>query len=202
MRVRGFLAVAFLACSLFVAAALGSVTTIPGTHVAFEVDAKVESKGQALDDLEEASKHVLEDAQEYAFQTQSGVYGTLMAFTPKEEFKSQSGEWVGMIAQGIEDAMESPARVSKHEVGSFGARRAHFLTMTITQGEIETETEFIVIGGKGEVILFAVTADRKDAEAQKEFGKILKSVTYEGAPATGRKPASDQPTSAPTQAQK
>ncbi len=187
MKLKGLLVFAVLACTLAASAALRNVTTIPGTQVAFEVDAKVEEKGQALKDLEEEARLVLEDAKEYSFETKSGVFGSLMAYTPKDEFKSMSGEWTGMIAEGIEEAIEGPAKITRHEVGTFGSRKAHFLTMTLKEATVETSTEFIVIGGKGEVILLAMTADLKDATACAELGKIVKSVTYEGTLASGLK---------------
>ena len=186
MRVRGLLTLVSLGCTLFASAALGDPVCIPGTKLSIHLDCKVETKGDAMNDIEESARQVLDDAREFSFETPSGVFGSVMAYTPKEEFRAMSTEWTDMMAKGIEDAIEGDAKITGHDIGKYGDRDAHFLTMELKSGDVECNTEFIVIGGKGEIILLAMTADMKDKVASAEQKSILASLTYEGASVTGR----------------
>lgn len=197
MRVKVLLSVFSLSCSLMASTLLGDPVTVPGTKLTLDIDNSLQDKGDALKDMESSVADVLDAAREYSFESKSGVFGSVMTYRPKPEFADMSDQWCDMMAEGIEDAVHEQGKVKQHDIGNFGEREAHFITMDLVEGTVHCATDFVVIGGRGEIILLAVSVDSKDAEACTAQKKIVDSLKYDGLSLTGRKSAS-QPKSADT----
>ncbi|MBL8060510.1 MAG: hypothetical protein JNK63_07340 [Chthonomonas sp.] len=167
------------------AASAGEKTVVPGTLLSLGIEVKIESKGDTLKELDEDSQAVLKKANEFEFKTEAGVYGSVMAYQPKDEFADVITEWCEAMAGGLADAVKSEGKLIRRETAKFGSRRCHFFAME-SEG---CTTEFALIGGKEEIVLIALSAEQKNTA---ELTKVMASLSYGGEAASERKPVAEQ----------
>lgn len=158
----------------------GEKTAIPGTLLSLGIEVKIERQGDALKDLDEESRSLLKGADEFSFQTENGVYGSVMSYRPKDEFTDIIGEWCDEMASGLIDAVKTEGKLTRHDSVKFGSRRGHLFTLEVDG----CTTEFGLIGGKDEIILIAVSAETKKCD---ELGKVISGLDYGGEKASERK---------------
>lgn len=188
MKAKSALSILFFGAALCLSAATSNRVSIPGTQLTLAVDAEIEDHGQALAELEDESRDLLEDAREYSFETDSGVFGTVMEFVPKKKYRDAAKEWTGHIADGIVEAVKDGGEIQSRSVGKFGGWDAQFVSVQLAQDLLKVKTEFVVVNGKEEILILALTADATDEEASKGVAEVLSSLSYDGNPLSGKKP--------------
>ncbi len=185
MRAR-VLGMSFCICLAVLAAAAGEKTAVPGTLLSLGFKVTIESKGDTLKELDEDSRTLLKGADEFSFKTDDGIYGSVMAYRPKDEFADVIADWCDAMAGGLVDAVKSEGKLTKRETVKFGSRTGHIFAME-SDGCI---TEFALIGGKDEILLIAVSAEQKKS---RELANVISGISYGGeAPSDRKSVATDE----------
>lgn len=184
MRAWGLGVCVCLSLAVFAAAA-GEKTAVPGTLLSLGIEVKLENKGDTLKELDEDSRAILKKADEFAFKTDAGVYGSVMAYQPKDEFSDAITEWCEAMAGGLAEAVKTEGKLIRRETAKFGSRQGHFFAME-AEGCI---TEFALIGGKDEIVLIAISAEQKKGA---ELTKVMGSLNYGGEIASDRKSVAEE----------
>ncbi len=189
MRAKSFFSLLMIAAGVLALANTANRCRIPGSDLTFLVDAEIKEEGDALKDLDADARELLNLAKEFSFTTRDGVSASIMRYEPKSELLPAVREWGKVIADGIEAVSDENTRFKSREEGRFGDVDGHLITLSLSSGTVQARADFVVISGKKEIVLIALTAAEDDEDALKTQKAILNSMEYADLKFTDRKPS-------------
>lgn len=184
--------IGILACIAFSVATAIKID-VPNTKLSLTIDAKLTEDKTSVEDFGDDFAEYAQDVSQHGFETANGVYGTVLAFHLKKEHEEVTEEWSEMAAEGIASIASGEVKLTRRESAKFGSATAHLISLSVEESGKIVNSQFVVIGKKGEIIVIALTSDSDNLGATKEVEEIINTLSYDGQKCADRKEVTAKP---------